>query len=224
MREPRRLRPEMDERGLVERMRAGDESAFDAFAESWVPGLYRFALRRLHGDRELTREIVQATVCKVIAKLDDFRGEAPLFTWMCACCRNEIAGHFRRLGRRPLEVELVETAAPAGAAAAGGGPRAVAIPAAAPGPEERFLRLERSELVHVALDRLPPDYARAVEWRYLEGVEVAEVARRLESSYKAAESLLSRARRAFREAFERLARTPSPREVAAAAATRWTEP
>jgi RNA polymerase sigma-70 factor (ECF subfamily) len=217
--------PEIDERRLVERMRAGDESAFDDFAERWVPGLYRFALRRLHGDRELTREIVQATVCKVIAKLDDYRAEAPLFTWMCACCRNEIAGHFRRLARRPREVELVEAASSAGAAAAAGSVGAVAMPAAAgPGPEERFLRLERAELVHVALDRLPPDYARAVEWRYLEGVEVAEVARRLESSYKAAESLLSRARRAFREAFERLARTPSPREVAAAAATRWTEP
>jgi hypothetical protein len=37
--------PEIDERRLVERMRAGDESAFDAFAERWVPGLYRFALR-----------------------------------------------------------------------------------------------------------------------------------------------------------------------------------
>jgi DNA-directed RNA polymerase specialized sigma24 family protein len=58
--------------------------------------------------------------------------------------------------------------------------------------------------VHAALDRLPPGYARAVEWRYLEGLAVEEIAHRLELTYKAAESLLSRARKAFRDAYEYL--------------------
>ena len=82
--------PDAQERELVERLRAGDEDAFEAFSEHYIAGLYRFALRRLDNDRELTREIVQSTVCKVIEKLDGYRGEAPLFTWLCACCRNEI--------------------------------------------------------------------------------------------------------------------------------------
>lgn len=64
--------------------------------------------------------------------------------------------------------------------------------------------LETAERVHAALDRLPPSYARAVEWRYLEGLEVTEIALRLKLSYKAAESLLSRARKAFRETYESL--------------------
>jgi len=196
MRAPERLRPEDDERALVARMRSGDERAFDEFAERYLPGLHRFALRRLDGDRELARDVVQTTMCNAIAKLDGYRGEAPLFTWLCACCRNEIGGHFRRRDRRPREVEL------------DGEPHAVPPATAGGGPQERLLRFEAGELVHLALDSLPPNYARAVEWRYLEGAAVDEIARRLGATYKAAESLLSRARAAFREAYERLAASP----------------
>lgn len=194
------------ERKLVDRMRAGEERAFDVFAECYIPALYRFANRRLDYDRELTQDVVQTTVCKVIEKLGSFRSEAALLTWLCACCKNEIAAHYRRLRRRPREVELDEGIAetnPSGS-----------FSAASPvGLEERFMGLETAELVHATLDRLPPSYARAMEWRYLESLEVTEIARRLESSYKAAESLLSRARKAFRETYESLTENQNVREI-----------
>lgn len=185
------------ERNLVDRMRAGEEEAFEVFAACYIPALYRFAGRRLNHDRELTKEMVQSTLCKVIEKLDSYRAEAPLLTWLCACCKNEIAAHYRRMGRRPREVELDEASAetvPNGGFL--GDPPASL--------EERLEQGEMAERVHVALDQLPPGYARAMEWRYLEDLPVTEIARRLESSYKAAESLLSRAREAFRGAYENL--------------------
>jgi len=196
------------ERKLVDRMRAGEESAFEMFAQCYIPALHRFARRRLDHDRELTQDVVQSTVCKVIEKLDSYRAEAPLFTWLCACCRNEIAAHYRRLGRRPREVALDEGEGIAETNPTGGFP-----PAYPAGLEERLGRAETAELVHLALDRLPPSYARAMEWRYLEGLEVTEIAYRLNSSYKAAESLLSRARKAFREAYENLTENQDIEEV-----------
>jgi RNA polymerase sigma-70 factor (ECF subfamily) len=185
--------PEAAERALVRRMLAGEEAAFDAFSAAYLPVVYRFAQRRL-GDRELTREIVQSTVCKAIAKLGSFRGEAGLATWLCACCRNEIAAHFRRLGRPGHEVALEgEVAA------------AVEVPGAGlPGPEQALLRKERAALVHAALDELPPHYGRALEWKYLDRLSVEEIAGRLGVGAKAAESLLTRARQAFKAAFGRL--------------------
>ena len=171
-----------EERALVNEMRAGRETAFDVFMDSYVPALYRFARRRLSDDRELTKDIVQSTVCRVIENLDGWRAEAPLFTWLCACCANEIAAHFRRRGRRPREVELVDDA----------------------GEADPTEKIESAELVHLALDRIPPGYARVLEWRYVEGLGVAEVARRSGTTYKAAESLLSRAREAFRAACDEL--------------------
>jgi DNA-directed RNA polymerase specialized sigma24 family protein len=40
-----------------------------------------------------------------------------------------------------------------------------------------------------------------LEWKYIQGLGVDEIALRLGLGYKAAESLLTRARNAFREAF-----------------------
>ena len=194
-----------EEREFVRRMIAGDESAFEVFADDYIPALYRFAANRLGGDRELTGDLVQTTICKAIAKLSTFRGEAALMTWLCACCRNEIAGHFRKKMRpiREVDLEAVEESS------------AAELGAAAPeGPESEVLRSETSRLVHVALDALPPHYGKVLEWKYLENLPVKEIATRLELGPKAAESLLTRARQAFRKAHARLtAATRPPAEI-----------
>jgi RNA polymerase sigma-70 factor, ECF subfamily len=184
-----------DEKALVARMLAGDQPAMERFADGYFPGLYRFAVSRLQGDSELAREIVQTTVCNALAKLESYRGEAPLFTWLCACCLNEIRMHFRRKGRLPRMVGLDEDV-----------PEADLSPLQEPGehPEGALARKEEVHLVHAALDLLPPHYAHALEWKYLDRLSVQEIAERLRLGAKAAESLLTRARRAFREGYERM--------------------
>lgn len=184
-----------EERALVERMLAGDELAMEAFADGYFPGLYRFACARLHGDSELAREVVQTTVCKALARLETYRGAAPLFTWLCACCHNEIRMHFRQKGRLPRIVELDEDLSEAELA-----------PFHEPGdqPEEALARKQEASFVHAALDLLPPHYAHALEWKYLDRLPVGEIAVRLRLGAKAAESLLTRARRAFRQGYEQV--------------------
>lgn len=176
---------------LVRRMLAGDEDAFEELSSRYVPALYRFALPRLDGDRELTRDTVQTTMTKTLAKLDSFRGEASLFSWLCACCRNEILMVFRHRNSLPDEVELTEGALPA----AGWRPARRGDPAAT------LERRETAAQVHTVLDLLPPRYACALQWKYLEHASVKEIARRLEVAPKAAESLLTRAREAFRSRY-----------------------
>lgn len=189
------------DRELVRRLLAADETAFDEFAARYLQALYRFAFRRLDGDRELTREIVQRTLCKVFGKLSTYRGEGPLFGWLCACCRNEILMHFRSERSRPASVGLEEESVPAAALAA----------PARRGPDRELLRAEVGEHVHLALDLLPDHYARALEWKYLQGLPVKVIADRLELSAKAAESILTRARVAFRDRYQELRRI-GPRE------------
>ena len=55
------------------------------------------------------------------------------------------------------------------------------------------------------LDHLPQHYADALEWKYIDEIPVQEIGVRLGLGPKAAESLLTRARRAFREAFQTMA-------------------
>lgn len=183
-----------EDRELALRMLAGDGAAFEAFAERYSRALYRFAQARLGGDREATREVVQTAMCKALAKLDSYRGEASLFTWLCACCRNEMLMRFRTRRTAPAEVELADDVEPA----IGFGP------AGAGGPEVALLEREAVRRVHLALDLLPAHYARALEWKYLEDLPVQEIAARLSLGPKAAESLLTRARSAFRAGYESL--------------------
>jgi RNA polymerase sigma-70 factor (ECF subfamily) len=102
--------------------------------------------------------------------------------------------HWRRRRSAPEGLELAEGLEPA----AGFGPER-------PGdPEAVFLVRERAGLVHAALDGLPDHYARALEWKYLDRLSVEEIASRLGVKGKAAESLLTRARQAFRASYEGL--------------------
>lgn len=190
-----------DDREFVRRLLAGDETAFDEFASGHLEALYRFARRRLDGDTELTREIVQRTLSKVFAELATYRGEGPFFGWLCACCRNEIRMHFRTRAARPRRVGIEEDGVP---------PSALAAPEHGE-PDRELLRTEVGEHVHQALDLLAEHYARALEWKYLEGISVAEIGRRLSLSPKAAESVLTRARAAFRQRYGEL-RAGTPRD------------
>ncbi len=180
---------------MVQQMLAGDARAFEAFGDRFFRPLYRFALGRLGGDRELALEIVQTTLTRALAKIESYRGEASLLTWLCACCRNEMRMHFRTKGAAPREVELEEDG-PAATPGLG--------PARPPDPELELLGREAQALVHVALDAVPEHYCRVLEWKYLESLPVQVIAERLDLGLKAAESLLTRARAAFRKTYTEL--------------------
>jgi len=180
---------------LIRRMLAGDERAFEAFFNGYFPRLYRFALPRLNGDVDATREIVQVTLGKAIRKLESFRGESGLFTWICQICRNEIVDYIRA-ERRMRHVVLIDDQ-----------PELRAAVESIEAPDEFDLvkgygREEAARLVRAVLDRLPASYGDALEWKYIEGESVETIGERLGIGTTAAQSLLARARRAFRESLE----------------------
>jgi RNA polymerase sigma-70 factor, ECF subfamily len=181
-----------DERVLVRRMRAGEEQAFDEFFELYFQPVYRFALSRLDRETDLAKEMAQASICRALEKLHLFRGEATLLTWICAICRFEISAHRRREsrhGEEPLDEDVKPTA------------EAAETALDRFDPQRRMLREEVARQVHQAVDRLPRRYAQALAWKYTDELSVAEIAHRLGVSAKAAESLLTRAREAFRAHF-----------------------
>lgn len=178
-------------------MMRGDERAFNEFFDSHYPGLYRFALSRLDRNADAAEEVSQAAICKAITKLATYRGEAALFTWLCTFCRHEISAWCRKNRVGAQRLDLVEDVPEVRAALE-------SLGAQFGGPEQRFDRMEIARLVQVTLDSLPRHYGNALEWKYLEDRPVQEIAERLGLGYKAAESLLTRARGAFRDAFKTL--------------------
>jgi RNA polymerase sigma-70 factor (ECF subfamily) len=185
-----------DDRQLVTRMLRGEDSAFATFFETYFPRIYRFALPRLARNEDAAKDVVQATLIKAIRKLDSWRGEATLFTWLCQICRREIADHVRAEKRRTGNVVLIEDSAEVRAAL-----ELIEAPTA-DDPLRSADAEELQRLVHAVLDRLPNRYGEALEWKYMEGRSVEEIGARLGIGQIAAQSLLARARVAFREGVE----------------------
>ena len=185
-----------DDRQLVTAMLAGDQRAFTAFFEAYFPRVYRFALPRLRRNEDTAKDVVQATLIKAMRKLGDWRGDASLFTWLCQICRREIADHVRTQQRHSSKVVLIDDSDEVRAALEG-----IEAPAS-DDPLRRADSAELKRLVHAVLDRLPSRYGDALEWKYVEGHSVEEIGERLGIGQTAAQSLLARARVAFREGLE----------------------
>ncbi len=185
----------LHDRSLVDRLLAGDEAAFGEFFDHYFPGLFRFALTRVGRDRELAEDIAQTVLCQAIRKLSTYRGEAALFSWLCTFCRHEIHAQMKRLHRRPDVVVLSEEIPEIRAALESLGAEV------GQGPEEDLRRRELSRWIQLTLDHLPRHYAQVLTLKYLTELSVKQIAARLEMGPKAVESLLTRARASFREAF-----------------------
>ena len=184
----------MQDLALARRLVAGEESAFDAFFADYFPRVYRFARARLDGNDDWAEDVTQAALIKALAKIHTYRGDAALLTWLCTLCRHEISDWRQRSGRAS-EVALVDDSPDIRAAL-----ETVAA-LASEDPDAELRRRELSRLVQATLDHLPGRYGDVLEWKYIQELTVAEIAGRLGLGYKAAESLLTRARQAFRDGF-----------------------
>lgn len=183
---PESVEPHRDEDGaLVARfLRRRDEHAFDALYRRHTPRMYGLALRLTAGNEPDAREIVQEAWTRGVSRLDTFRGESRLSSWLCGICTNVWREHLRR--HRP-EVALEALPDSGGRDAA---------------PDEWWTGVAAYELVDVrrALEKLAPGYRAVIVLHGIYGYSHAEVAEMLHISEGTSKSQLMRGRQALRRA------------------------
>jgi len=164
------------DRPLAERVLAGDEAAFRSLYRRHTPRLFQLALRMLAGDEAEAEDVVQDTWIKAVEKLETFRWESELSTWLHAIALNVSREALRRRGNR-REVEWPEDDEPA----------------AAP-------LLERLEPVDLerAIAALPSGYRTVLVLHDVEGHTHEAIAEQLGVTPGTTKSQLFRARRAVR--------------------------
>jgi RNA polymerase sigma-70 factor (ECF subfamily) len=190
------------DKAIAQKILDGDEAEFRRLFDSFFPRLYRFAIAHLDGDHEAARDIVQQTFRKAIERLDTYRGEAALYTWFCQVCRNTLIDHCRARNREAQRVVMLEDQADV---------RAVLEAMTAPlieQPEVAAWQRDVRRLVQATVDSLPDGYGEILEWKYVDGLSVKEIAGQLNVGNKAAESRLTRARTAFKDAILAMVDTP----------------
>jgi len=172
------------ERGLRDAVLAGDDEAWKCLYDSCFHRLYVHVYYRVGGDRHRAEEVVQEcweVAVRRIRKFDPARG---LFeTWMRGIAHNVLRNarrRWRRRREREVRADLAQF----------------------PGPQGDGVIV--AEQVGMVLAGLPGRYRDVLRAKYEERLPVAEIAAQWDETPKAVESLLSRARAAFRDAYARL--------------------
>jgi RNA polymerase sigma-70 factor (ECF subfamily) len=183
---------------LRDRVLAGDREAAGQLFQAHFEGLYEFVHYRVGGDGAQAEDIVQDTFVVALEALATFDGRSSLHTWLCGVAKNKIRERRRKRKALPLS-DVLDLASDDIDAV-------LARVSSEPLPDWVLEREETRELVGATLSNLPPDYRRALAGKYLQGESVAQLSVALAKSPKATESLLTRARLAFAEVFELLAK------------------
>jgi len=161
------------------------QQKIDAILDKYFDRLYSYVAFRVSPDRQAAEDITQEVFLAAVKGIGNYAGKGSPWTWLVAIARHKIADYFRAASPR--------TTLPDDAAEA-----------SVPMKDEQQ---ERALLVSLALRRLPEHYARVLESKYIEGLAVAEIARRDGSTESSVESLLTRARQAFEQAFKMVEQT-----------------
>lgn len=177
------------DRDLAEALRVeGDERAFRELYRRHTPVLYQLALRMLGGEPADAEDVVQDTWIRATAKLDTFRWESSLRTWLVGICLNMSREVLRRRSRRPT-----------------GDLASVPEPAAAPVRDSERMDLER------AIATLPDGCRAVLVLHDVEGFTHEEIGRRLKIAIGTSKSQLFAARRALRARLDRNQELPYAR-------------
>jgi RNA polymerase sigma-70 factor (ECF subfamily) len=159
-----------------------DARSFGTFYDDAVPRVYGYFLHRCGGSVTVAEDLTQETFVAAVAELaKDRRVTAPT-AWIGGIARHKLLDHYRRQER----VERSEAAA---------------------GEEQREAELvvedtqQARECAAAALAAVAPSQRAALVLCYVDGYSVAEVARLLDKTVEAVESLLARGRQSFKRAY-----------------------
>jgi RNA polymerase sigma-70 factor (ECF subfamily) len=171
------------EQALRRAVLAGDEAAWRAWYDECFGALLGYVLWRCGGLRDAADEVVQEAWLTAVRRVRHFDPSAgPFAAWLRGIAANLLRNRFRR--------QRLASSARARLNHVGTEPA-----------EAKLLRRERAERIAHALAELSERHEAVLRAKYLEGRAVADIAAEWRETPKAVESLLTRAREAFRAAY-----------------------
>jgi RNA polymerase sigma-70 factor (ECF subfamily) len=178
------------DRADMERLAEGHDAALNALMERHAGPIYQFLFRMLN-DEEDANDLAQETFARVYKHRERYNG-GKFTTWLYTIASNLARNEFRRRGRHPnvsLETECGEE----------GGTLGETLRSSEVEPGEEADAAERRRAVRDAVAELPTELKEAVvlcEWEEMSAADAASV---LNTTKRAVESRLYRARQRLRE-------------------------
>src|SRR3989338_4801959 len=178
-----------DEKKLVQRIIQKDEKALLFIYQKYQKSLQNFIYRKLK-DYSIAEEISQDVFMDFIEALRDFHFQSSLKTFLYSIARNKTIDYIRKKKLKKILVSALPTYFIEGL-------RTVFI-------DDELEKKELSAKIKKTLETLPNDYRIVLRLKYIDGERVNNIAEKLSIGFKATESLLFRARKAFIKIFQTL--------------------
>ncbi|MBI3819882.1 MAG: RNA polymerase sigma factor [Planctomycetes bacterium] len=188
--------PSDDILGIRDRILRGDRSAAESLFKQSFDALYEFTYYRVGGDRALAETIVQDTLTTAFECMANFEGRSTFHSWLCGIAKNKIRTLRRARKTKSIDQILEDSSYEID--------EILANVEREPLPDEVLEQRETRDLVGATLSSLPPNYRRILVEKYVDDLQVDEIAERSGKGFKATESMLQRARVAFAKVFELL--------------------
>jgi len=168
----------LNDRELVERVKAGDPEAERALYERHVDRVFRLAFR-MTGDEVLAKDLTQDAFVRAFDRIDGFRGESSLATWLHSVTASVVLNGLRkvrRIGERERDLEAARSLS----------------------GSERRTEPDLRERLTAAIAGLPDGYRTVFVMHDVEGYTHQEIAAALGVAEGTSKAQLSRARAKLR--------------------------
>lgn len=184
----------LDDHGLMEATRDGDEVAFYELVRRYRNPLTNYVNRMLN-DYDMAVDLAQETFVRVFTHAHRYRANHSFSTYIYRIATNLAISELRRRKRWKL-VSLVSFFNPQDGADAGGD---LELPDQRPLPDCEMVEEERRQIVRRAVAALPEKYRAALILRDIEGLEYDRISEILRLPLGTVKSRINRARNLLRE-------------------------
>lgn len=184
----------LDDHDLVAQVLGGHREAFRHIMQRCNQRLYRVARSVVGNDAE-AEDVLQESYLQAYRKLDTFRGDAALLTWLTSIVLNAARGRLRKR-HNMVDLDQVDIAQQDS--------HIVAFPSRF-GSEDPAVGAGRAQIHHLleqAIDQLPPAFRTVYILREVEELSVDETAAQLDIKPETVKTRLFRARRQLRSALQ----------------------
>lgn len=179
------------DRADMARLVGGHDAALNDIMDRHAPAVFRFLCRML-GNEDDANDLAQDTFVRVYRARESYKSDQKFSTWLFTIAGNLARNQFRWRSRHPnvsLDAESETTEQTLGDT----------LQSSMASPHQATIATERAEAVRAAVQNLPDDMREAIVLCECEEMAVAEAAAVLQSTPKAVESRLYRARNLLRE-------------------------
>ena len=178
---------------LLARLQAGDEGALADLADAYSSKIYQLAFRYLR-NKEDAEEITQDVLFKVYRKVDAFRGDAQLSSWIYRITFNAAMSRLRTARYQRAQAEDRRAAAAQEDDGSHAPPRTPEVADWSDMADESVLRTQLRQRVFRAILALPAIYRAPVMLRDIQGLSTEEASAVLKVKDQTLKSRLHRGR------------------------------